>query len=95
MRPAPLRKKWDAACIFGWNITFLRPGAFLRPGGFRGIAELAEIRWKSMKCEGDDGWGEGWHWEKERGGKGGKDKQEKNYISQLPINRPMAALLVK
>ena len=28
------------------------------------------------------------------GGEGGKDKQEKNYISQLPINRPMAALLV-
>ena len=24
----------------------------------------------------------------------GKDKQKKNYISQLPINRPMAALLV-
>ena len=31
MRPAPLRKKWDATCIFGHNITFLRPGAFLRP----------------------------------------------------------------
>ena len=32
--------------------------------------------------------------ERERGGRGGKDKQEKSYISQLPINRPMAALLV-
>ena len=26
--------------------------------------------------------------------RGRKDKQKKNYISQLPINRPMAALLV-
>ena len=25
---------------------------------------------------------------------GGEDEQNKNYISQLPINRPMAALLV-
>ena len=25
---------------------------------------------------------------------GGKDKQKKNYISQLPINRPKPALLV-
>ena len=33
----------------------------------------------------------------EKGGRGrteGKDEQKKNYISQLPINRPMAALLV-